>query len=299
MDALNSAALMERAEMSAVAGDYERAIEDAQAARRATQSADASLLLARIYAQAGRNAEALQTLDALDAAARQLPETIALRNAILASGAPDAESRAALEKLLGQEPRNAALLARLGALYRTDDPARAVEYYRRALEIEPRNADYATGYGAALVQARRFAEAVAILRQGLAVKPNEVPLLNNLLTALCVQGAWGAAAPVASHLAAQEPDRPRVLLSLAGWHRRRGEAADAERYAAAAEPRLTETDWYDRALLAVVRGNADEALRCLERAAQAPGFDAELTRRSPAFDAIRGDPRFEALLAQS
>ena len=125
-----------------------------------------------------------------------------------------------------------------------------------------------------------------------------MPLLNNLLTALCVQGAWDEAAPVASRLAAQKPDRPRVLLTLAGWHRRRGAAAEAERYATAAEARLAESDWYDRALLAAVPGDANDALRCLDRAAQSPGFDPELTRRSPGFDPIRGDPRFAALLAR-
>ena len=54
------------------------------------------------------------------------------------------------------EPRNAALWARLGALYRTVDPPRSLDSYRRAVDLEPANADYATGYAAALVQGRRF-----------------------------------------------------------------------------------------------------------------------------------------------
>ena len=120
----------------------------------------ALVALARIRAQAGRKEEALRALDALDEATKALPETVALRNAILLGSKPDAEGRAALEKLLEREPRNAALLARLGALYRTDDPARAMGYYARALQIEPRNTDYATGYGAAAVQARRYQDAV-------------------------------------------------------------------------------------------------------------------------------------------
>ena len=187
IDPRNSRALMERAEMRARAGEFPRAIEDARAAQEAAsgaQSASASLLLARIYAQAGKKEEALKVLGALDEATTALPETVALRTAILMGGEADAESRAALEKALEREPRNAALLARLGALYRTDDPPRAVEYYRRAMEIEPRNADYATGYGAALVKARRFTEAVTILRQVLIVMPDSYVAHVNLATAL-------------------------------------------------------------------------------------------------------------------
>ena len=57
------------------------------------------------------------------------------------------------------------LLGRLGASYRTDDPARSLEFYRKAAEMQPNAPEYALGYGAALVQARRFPEAAHILRQ--------------------------------------------------------------------------------------------------------------------------------------
>src|SRR6185295_8110592 len=72
-----------------------------------------------------------------------------------------ATSQKALETLLGKNPGNAMLLAKLGASYRKADPNRSLDFYRRALEVEPNSVDYATGYSSALVQARRFAEAVA------------------------------------------------------------------------------------------------------------------------------------------
>ena len=50
--------------------------------------------------------------------------------------------------------------------------------------IEPANADYATGYSSALVQARRFAEAAAILRKVIAAAPNNYAAHANLATAL-------------------------------------------------------------------------------------------------------------------
>ena len=72
-------------------------------------------------------------------------------------------ARKALEKLLEKNPRSAMLLGRLGASYRTDDPARSLDFYRKASEIQPDAPEYALGYGAALVQARRFPEAAHIL----------------------------------------------------------------------------------------------------------------------------------------
>ena len=76
------------------------------------------------------------------------------------------------------------LLGRLGASYRTDDPARSLEYYRQAAEIQPEAAEYALGYAAALVQARRFPEAAAILRQVVSADPDNYVAHANLATAL-------------------------------------------------------------------------------------------------------------------
>ena len=226
IDPQNNAARMERAEMRAGAGEFERAIEDARAAQRA-EAPGAALLLARIYALAGRQEEAVRTLDALDAETKALPETVALRNAILAGGQTDAEGRAALEKILEREPRNAALLARLGALYRTDDPARAVQYYRRALEIEPRNADYATGYGAALLQAHRYTEAVAILRQVLTVAPENFTAHANLATALYQSKSFAEALIEYSWIARSKPELAATYFFIATAHDFLGEYEEA------------------------------------------------------------------------
>ncbi len=223
LDPGNSVARTERAELYATGGDYEHAIADARALPGNAQS---KLLLARIYAQAGRKDEALSTLDALDEKTRSLPEAVALRNAVLTDGAT-AEGRAALEKMLEREPGNAALLARLGALYRTDDPLRAVEYYRRALAIEPRNADYATGYGAALVQARRFADAVTILRQVVAVASANYAAHANLATALYELRRFAEALAEFRWVVAARPELAATYFFIATAHDFLGEYEEA------------------------------------------------------------------------
>lgn len=206
----DTTARMQRAELRAAAGDFERAMEDASAARRSSSSApdslNASLLLARIQAQAGKKDEALRTLDALDDAAKQKPEVLALRNTITASDATDAESCAAAAKLLETDERNAGLLGRLGACYRVSDPARSLDYYHRAADLDASNLDYASGYAAALVQARRFAEAVIIARRILAASPDNYTAHANLAIALYELKRYVEAVAEYKWLVAAKPD---------------------------------------------------------------------------------------------
>jgi tetratricopeptide (TPR) repeat protein len=186
INGLDDEAVMTRAELRASAGNYEGAIADAKQAQRVPRSSlTATLLLARIYAQAGRTDEAAQTLDALDEKSKALPEVVAFRTSLQKDcNNSTKEERAATEELLKQQPHNAALLACQGAALRTVDPARSLELYRQAAENDPKNISYATGYAAALVQARRFAEAVVIFRRILAIQPDNFTARTNLATAL-------------------------------------------------------------------------------------------------------------------
>ncbi len=188
----NVAALIERAELRVDGADYEHAIEDLKAAER-IKKGDQNILsrLAAAYERAGKPEEARRIAEA---AGLVKPEQPATDGAIKVIGTPEeieeansedrAKARNALEKLLGKNPRNAMLLARLGASYRTDDPARSIDFYRRAAEIQPSNPDYAAGYGSALVQARRFPDAVVILQRAITVAPNNYAAHANLATAL-------------------------------------------------------------------------------------------------------------------
>jgi tetratricopeptide (TPR) repeat protein len=207
--------LMKRAELRASAGNYEGAIADALEAQRAssrpsireTSSLSTTLLLARIYAQAGKPDEAVRTLDALDETSKSLPEVLVLRNSLQKDcNNSTAEDRAATEELLKQQPHNATLLSCLGAGLRTVDPSRSLELYRQAAESEPRNIRYATGYAAALVQARRFAEAVVIFRRILAIQPDNFTARTNLATALYELKQYSEAVTEFKSLVEAKPD---------------------------------------------------------------------------------------------
>ena len=119
------------------------------------------------------------------------------------------------------------LLARLGASYRTADPARSLNYYKVAAEIEPANPDYATGYAAALIQARRFMEAVAILRRVITAAPSNYAAHANLATALYELKQFAPALEEYQWLLRAKPDLTVAYYFIATAHDYLGEYEQA------------------------------------------------------------------------
>lgn len=210
-----------RAEMLRDLKRYDEALADARALVAASNnSLPATLFLAQLYLQNQKSEEALRALDALPAEARRQPEVTALYNSILLQGPINAENCATLERLAPQQTNNAAFLARLGACQRAQDPARSLEYYRRAAELEPRNVDFAVGYAAALVQGRRFPEAAIILRRVLAIAPDNQTARANLATALFEAKDFAGALMEFQWLAGKQPDNAVVYYFLGVTHDR-------------------------------------------------------------------------------
>ena len=212
-DSGNLAALIERADLETEDKSYESAISDLKAADK-KKPGDKVILsrLAYVLQQAGR----LEEADAVAKAAGlqvQAPtgtggiKVIGTPEEIEAANSDDVNvARRALEKLIEKNPRNGMLLAKLGASYRTDVPERAMELYRRATEIQPDSAEYAVGYAAALVQARRFPEAAYILRQVVQRNPDNYSAHANLATALYQMKQYGEAIPQYEWLLNVKPD---------------------------------------------------------------------------------------------
>ena len=232
----NIAALVERADERAAEADYDHAIEDLKAAEH-IKPGDRQILsrLLNVYERAGKADEASRVAQSLGLA--KTPANESTPGGIKVIGTPEeiaaandadpAKARQALEALLKKNPRNAMLLARLGTSYRTDDPARSLDFYRRANEIEPKNPEYATGYAAALVQSRRFGDAVDILRQVLSTVPDNYVAHANLATALYELKRFAEALPEYEWLIKAKPDLVITYYFIAIAHDKLGEYEDA------------------------------------------------------------------------
>src|SRR6185437_4450926 len=196
--------------------------------------------LAQLYERAGRNEDALRILDALAEKDRKAPEVVALRAELSGGDGSTAEERAALEQWLEREPKNATLLARLGAAYRLVDPLKSQDYYYRASQLEPNNAKFAIGYAAALIQSRRFAEAISILRRVILKTPDEYTAHTNLALALFESKDFRGAITECEWIIGARPEVVVTYFYLAIAHdnlQEYPEALDAyERFLARATP---------------------------------------------------------------
>ncbi len=227
-------ARLKRAELRIEAGDREAALEDLRAVEASWHNKrvppptilEHVLALASLYARAGQRDYALEVLGRLDT---ETPEATALREKIILSAADgdNPEVRATLEKIIDREPRNAATLAQLGALYRTVDAARSLQLYQQAVEIDPRNVEYATGYGAALVQSRSFDRAAAVLKQVVAAAPDNYAAHANLAAALDELKQYRAALAEYKWLNQRRPELAVTYFFIARAHDLLGEYAAA------------------------------------------------------------------------
>jgi tetratricopeptide (TPR) repeat protein len=226
-----STARAERAEMSAEASDYPSAVEDIRVALKASlpsESARLSLRLARFLLLAGKKDEARRVLEELTSLPPEYArEADALRLELADAGENTAEARAALEKLIERDPRNAALWARLGAMYRITDPHKSLDNYRHAVEIEPASINYATGYAAALVQGRRFEQAAAILRRIVGAAPENYAAHANLAAALDELKRFREALAEYQWISRKRPDLAVTNFFIARAHDLLGEYKEA------------------------------------------------------------------------
>ncbi|HXQ70555.1 MAG TPA: tetratricopeptide repeat protein [Pyrinomonadaceae bacterium] len=242
-DPQNIAALLERAELLTDEKQFDQAFEDLTTAAKAKPGDKAiAARLADTYQKAGKPAEALAVAKA---AGLEVPKpvnpdgVVGTPEEIEAANSTDPDiSRKTLAKLLEKNPRNAMLLAHLGASYRTDSPALSLEYYRQAAEIKPDSAEYALGYAAALVQARRFDDAAGILRQVVRRDPQNYAAHANLATALYESKRYGEALAEYEWIVAAKPEIVVAHYFIATAHDYLGEYPQAlasyEKFLAAA-----------------------------------------------------------------
>jgi tetratricopeptide (TPR) repeat protein len=253
IEPLHLAALIERAELYIKDGKNDLAVADLAKAEPLLRGDQAlASRIAAAYDLAGKSDDAQRVAKS----AGILKEPTGSTDGIKVVGTPEEieaansedhdTSRKALEGLLAKNPKNAMLLARLGNAYRMTDPTRSLDYYRRAVDIDPKNADYATGFSSALVQARKFPEAVFVLRRVLAVAPDNYAAHANLATALYALKQYPAALSEYQWLVKAKPDLAVAYYFIATSHDYLGEYEQAlaayETFVARADPKANQLE---------------------------------------------------------
>ena len=185
----------------------------------------------------------------------------------------------------------------LVALGRFDE---AVAEVKRAIDLDPLSLVINTDLGTTYYRARRYGEAIEQLRKTLEMDPGFYYTRWNLGSALAAKGATGEAIGEYQKARALNDD-PLVLGLLARAYAFSGNKTEAmklrDQLAALSTQRYVSA--YSFAFVYIGLGDKEEALRWLEKSYQdRAGNDLEFIRVEPLLDPLRGDPRFEALVAK-
>ncbi|MFM9903937.1 MAG: tetratricopeptide repeat protein [Pyrinomonadaceae bacterium] len=215
-------ALLQAADLAIAEGDIARAKQVASSLEAQHEVPDSlNYLKARIAGAEGDPDTAIKYLDAIKTPGTEAND---LRTKLIAGSSTNA---AEIEKQLAADPRNAPLLGRLCVLYRKADPAKALDYCRRASEAEPNNVSHAVGFGAALVQAKQYEAAVNLLRKIIEIVPDNWTAHANLGTALFQLNRYAEAKIEFEWLTAKQPRVAGAYYFLAIAHDHLGEFMDA------------------------------------------------------------------------
>jgi tetratricopeptide (TPR) repeat protein len=221
-DPKNRPALFLLADIAIVEGDIVKAKDLSARLDTASPANDSlKLLKANIFAIEGKTDSALAQLDSMQSVAGAANE---LRQKINTSRVT---SPAELERQLAANEKDASILGRLCTLYRKQDPAKALDYCRKAADAEPGNANHAVGFGAALVQAKQYDSAVGIFRKILEIVPDNATARANLATALFQLKRFPEAKTEFQWLTEAQPKSAGPFLFLGILHDESAEYTDA------------------------------------------------------------------------
>ncbi|MBL8181536.1 MAG: tetratricopeptide repeat protein [Blastocatellia bacterium] len=221
-DTKNLSALRLAAELAIADNDIEQARNFVDAlSKLASTDPQTYLIKAKLAAAEGNFVEASANLDQIKAPLRGADSLRTTISTIRKRG------KAELENVIASDPKNAAALGSLCKLYRVEAPDKALEYCRRANEVEPDNIDHAIGYAGALVQAKRHDLAVVILSKLKALVPDNSSVRVNYATSLYQLKRYAEARDEYSWIVNKYPERPIGYFLLAVSHDQLAEYVDA------------------------------------------------------------------------
>jgi serine/threonine protein kinase/Tfp pilus assembly protein PilF len=188
----------------------------------------------------------------------------------------------------------------LGPLRCVGDHDKAIAELKRALQLDPLSLIINADLGVALVTARRYDKAIAQLRKTIEMDPYFYYAHFNLGKALQLNGQLDEAVTEYKKAAALNDD-PLVLGLLAQAYPKLGQRDQALKTLEQLQQTATRRYvWnYTFALVHIALGENDKAIDFLERDyREHADYEVALLKVDPMLDPLRGDPRFEALVAK-
>lgn len=175
---------------------------------------------------------------------------------------------------------------------------KGIAKFQRVVQINPRNANAWDALGNLYKSAGMFSESILAYEQATALDPSRALYEQHLGLAYANDGRHEDAAVSFKRVLALEPDHPLAHAALGSFYRRMGNEDLAQKHIGKAMKHIYDGETeYNRACLAAIVGNAEEAIKLLRIALKNKQTYVDWILRDPDLDFIRQDPRFKQLIA--
>ncbi|MFH1183760.1 MAG: tetratricopeptide repeat protein [Chloroflexota bacterium] len=170
--------------------------------------------------------------------------------------------------------------------------------YRRVVQLNPKNARAWDTLGNLNKSAGQYKEALLAYQQAIENDPSKALFHHHLGLVYACEGRMDDAINAFQRVIEIEPDHPLAHATLGGYYRKKGLEELAQKHVGIAMKSIFDSEnEYNRACLAAICGNTDQALELLRVALKNKQTYVDWILRDPDLDFIRQDPRFKQLIS--
>ena len=187
-------------------------------------------------------------------------------------------------------------------LQRDEEDLREIEAglmkYMHVVQVNPKNARAWDTLGNLHKSAGQYKEAVLAYAQAIQNDPSKALYHHHLGLVYACEGRMDEAIEAFQRVIEMEPDHALAHATLGGYYRKKGLEELAQKHIGIAMKSIFDSEnEYNRACLAAICGNTDQALELLRVALMNKQTYVDWILRDPDLDFIRQDPRFKQLIS--
>jgi tetratricopeptide (TPR) repeat protein len=170
--------------------------------------------------------------------------------------------------------------------------------FQRVVQINPRNAHAWDALGNLYKSAGSYKEALMAYEQAISNDPSKAMYHHHLGLVYACEGRTEDAIDAFQRVIEIDPDHSLAHAALGGYYRKMGLEELAQKHVGKVMKSIFDSEnEYNRACLAAICGNTDQALELLRVALKNKQTYVDWILRDPDLDFIRQDPRFKQLIS--
>jgi tetratricopeptide (TPR) repeat protein len=170
--------------------------------------------------------------------------------------------------------------------------------FRRVVEVNPKNARAWDTLGNLYKSAGRYEEALVAYQEAIKHDTTKALFHHHVGLVYACQGRIDEAIEAFQTVIRMNPDHALAHAALGGYYRKKGLEDLAQKHIGIAMKSIFDSEnEYNRACLAAICGNTDQALELLRVALNNKQTYVDWILRDPDLDFIRQDPRFKQLIS--